>query len=471
MTDTAVEFSHHVTTTEWDSLSSHVVERTIHSIIDTVGVILAGSATTDVLRIVDAIQHWGGRPESTIAGHGIKAPAPFAVLANAAMAHQHDFDDTHDAAVCHPTSASLSAALAVAEARGGVHGRELISAVAIGNDVTCRLGLALRGSLWDYHWVRAPVVGMFGAVAAAGRVAGLDAAQLRHAWGLGLAQVAGTLECLEGSGSSVRSIRDGFAYKDAVVSVELAARGLRGDQGVFDGRHGLYQAYFRGDYDRAVLTDELGDRFEGAAVSLKPWPSCRHTHATLTALLDLLAEVDAAGLRVDRVVVHIGDGNRRITEGQAAAWPSGHIDALCNLPFVVSVALAHRTVPIAAFEDEHLDDPAVLAERRRISFVHSPEQNAFGTIEPGWVELHLSDGTVRERRVERALGHPLRPLDESGLRAKFVLCAELASIAVSPDAADRMFDRLLDLASHGAVHDVLDWGGPSQRDAVATGTT
>ena len=116
---------------------------------------------------------------------------------------QYDFDDTHDTAVlpC-PDRRQYSPALAVAEAAGGVSGRELVTAVAAGVDLSSRLGLAIDGTLWEFPWVRAPVVGIFGAALAAGKVLGLDATQLNQALGLALPRPAAPC-----SASSMRARR------------------------------------------------------------------------------------------------------------------------------------------------------------------------------------------------------------------------------------------------------------------------
>src|SRR5690606_27920327 len=133
----------------------------------------------------------------------------------------------------------------------------------------------------SYMWIRASIAGIFGATAASARILGADEEVYLNAFGLALPQAAGTLASLHNPGSSVRSIRDGLCYRSAVLAASLAARGVRGDREVFDGPYGVYNVYFRGEYDRNVLTDELGERYETVNVSLKPWPSCRHLHGTL----------------------------------------------------------------------------------------------------------------------------------------------------------------------------------------------
>lgn len=438
-TEAAQLFANHATETRFEDLSVDVVERTKHCILDTIGVAIAGSGTPDITAIHKIVTDWGGRAASTVFGFGDKLPPYTAVLANAAMAHQYDFDDTHDTAVCHPTAATLTAALAMGESVGGVSGKDLITAVACGNDLVTRLGLAIDGTLWDFPWVRAPVIGIFGATLSAGIILGLDKVQLRNALGFALPQAAGTLECLRGEESAVRGMRDGLIYKDAILAVSLAAAGLRGDQAVFDGAYGLFRAYFGGRYDRSRLLHRLGDQYEGINVSLKPWPSCRHTHATLTALFDVLEREDVEGTSVRRVVVHVGDGNERLCQPPGGEY-GGRMALLCNIPFAVSVALAHGAFPLSAFSEEGFSDPAVRTALAKVRCVHDEAQNRLGTIEPGHVEVELATGAVIEGRTDLALGHPNRPMSRHDVAAKVRLAVEAAVTPFTVDQIESLID-------------------------------
>ena len=120
----------HLARTQYADLPRGVVEATKASILDTLACVLAGSGCHDVVSIRTLTAKWGGRPSSTVIGQaGLKVPPASAVLANGAAVHQFDFDDTHDRAVMHPSSASLAPALAVAEEIGGVSGKAIITAV------------------------------------------------------------------------------------------------------------------------------------------------------------------------------------------------------------------------------------------------------------------------------------------------------------------------------------------------------
>src|SRR5690606_37243833 len=113
---------------------------------------------------------------------------------------------------------TLSAALAVGESLQACEGSEQLRAIAIANDLTCRLGLAIEGSLYEYPWTRPPIIGIWGATAAASMMLDLDENAIRSAFGLTLHQTANTLECLYSPNSEVRGLRDGFSTRNGVTA-------------------------------------------------------------------------------------------------------------------------------------------------------------------------------------------------------------------------------------------------------------
>jgi 2-methylcitrate dehydratase PrpD len=439
VTDAAAVFAEHAAASRFDNLPALLVERTRLSILDTIGVIMAGSGTEDARAVHRLVRRWGGAAESTVLVHGDRVPAYAAVFANASMVHQHDFDDTHDTAVCHPTGAGLTAALAAAELRGGVSGQELVTAVALGVDLASRLALAIEGTLWEHPWLRSQIVGVFGAALAAGKILGLDAGGLRDALGLALPQAAGTLECLRSERSVVRGLRDGFAYKDGMLAALMAAEGMHGDEQVLEGEYGFFNAFARGAYDRGRLVGELGERWEGVNLSLKPWPSCRHTHATLTALFELLARDEFEVARVEEVVVKVGDGNRKISAPPGDRF-EGRMALLCNVPFAVAAGLAYDGLPLEAFSEEGLGQARAMLPLVRIE--HDPAQNRYGTIEPGHVRIRFAGGEEWEARVERALGHPDNPMSATQVAEKVRACARAAARV---PAVEQLIERALAL--------------------------
>jgi 2-methylcitrate dehydratase PrpD len=430
----------HLARVRYEDLPAATLAATRRSIVDTVGVMLAGSGpAATASKLIPMLAAWGGVAQSTVVGHPLRLPAPNAAFANGAMAHQYDFDDTHDAAVAHPTANTLAAGLAVAEAVEGCSGRELLRAIAVGNDIACRFGLAIRGSLYEYAFTRPPIIGIWGATAAAACLLRLDAEHTMWAFGHTLHQTANTLECLYAPGSDVRGLRDGFSARAGVTAAYMAAAGVRGDVTAVEGRFGLFSAYFRGEYDPAQITDGLGTRFEGEQVSIKPWPSARETHATIRAVLELRERHAIRPDDVAEVRLHVGQTNLEFCEPAAARRrPPGKMDALSSLPYAVAVALAHGSMPLTAYTEAGLRDAMVLSLADRVSWQLDEARSRDGTIEGARVQLKTRDGRAFEHEVRHGLGHPDSPLTEAMLRAKFRDCA----VMVRRPIADAEIDRL-----------------------------
>jgi len=418
--DAAELIAAHLARTSFDDLPQTTVAATKASILDTLGCMLAGTASADIAAIGALVAESGGRASSTVVlGGGLQVPPAQAVLVNAAMVHQFDYDDTHDLAICHPTSASLPPALALAEARGGVSGRALIAAVALGSDLACRVALAIEGGLIDHPWFRAPVVGIFGATAAAAKILGASEAQHLEALGLALPMVSCTRASLHQSGSSVRSIRDGLVYRNGVLAAELAMRGVHGDRGVFDGPYGYYQVFFRGAYQRDRLLHGLGTRYETEHVSLKPWPSRRTLHRTITAVLDVMTAHDLAFAQIDHVDVLVGAVNRPWCQPCGTGWvPRQRIDLLNNMLFAVGAAIRHRDVMLRLYCDPALADEIVTTAVPKVRWHEVGASGAGAISEPGQVRIVTLDGAVHEGRCEVPLGHPTRPMSPAQQRAK-----------------------------------------------------
>lgn len=456
--DAAEIFARHLARVSYEDLPRPVVDAAKASILDTLACLYAGTACGDVATISELMVRWGGTPSSTVIGSGgLRLPPASAVFVNGAAVHQYDFDDTHDAAVCHPTTATLVPALAVAEEKGGVSGREIIAAVALGNDLLSRVGLATAGRMFDYPWFRAPVIGLFGATAAAAKVLGASEAQHLEALGLTLPQVAGTWASLHHKGSSVRSMRDGLNYRNGVLAAEMAMQGIRGDKQVFDGPYGYYQAFFRGVYDRDALLSGLGERYETERVSLKPWPSIRHLHATLTAVESIMTAHGLAFEQIAEVMIGVGEINQdRCRPVARGSVPANAIDLLGNMHFAVAALILNGGLPLAVYRDTALADRVIDLAMPKIRWRYDAGLDGNWTFEPARVEIVTSDGTRHRAACDFALGHPDNPMSEARQHAKFMDCAAAAARPLSKASAEAIIDRVARLETRDDIAPLME---------------
>src|SRR5438094_7349791 len=218
--DAIQRFTENIVCTTYETLPASALAATKTFILDTLGVCVAGSTAPGVSALVKLLRGWGGTPESSLCTYGGKLPAPWAAMANSVMMHNLEFDCVHDLAVVHPFTTALPAALAVAEAQGGVSGKTLLTAVTVGVDISTRIGMSSRARM---RFFRPGVCGAFGATAAVAKVMGCNLETTTRAMGLVYSQLCGTLQSHH-EGATINSMQTGFNAKAAVIAVALALR-------------------------------------------------------------------------------------------------------------------------------------------------------------------------------------------------------------------------------------------------------
>ncbi len=431
-TAAAARLAAHAAALRFQDLPAPAVAAAKVFILDTLGVGIAGATAEGAGSVLAAARRWGAGEEALVWGTGARLPAPQAALVNGFQVHSQEYDCLHEGAVIHALATLLPAALAFAERRGGVSGHDLITAVAAGVDVACRLGLAAREGL---RFFRPATAGGFGATAAVARLAGLDADATLAAMGIQYGQASGTMQA-HVEGSPVLPLQVGLNARAALQSVDLAAAGLPGLADPFEGRWG-YLRLFEGDaYDWDDLLDSLGTRFLLAELSHKPWPSGRATHAAVEGLLALRAEAGFAPEAVAEVVVTAPPLIHRLVNRPAIPAPSPNYARLC-LPFIAAKALLHGDVRIADCRGAALVDPAThaLAARVRMEPDGSTDPNALA---PQAVTVRLADGRVLRRDIPVMLAGPGRPLSREAQLAKFRGCLGHAAAPPADGAAERL---------------------------------
>ncbi len=440
----------------YDDLAGRAIDAARRSFLDAIGVTLAaGTLGEGCQAFVDLATAGGGREESTILGFGAKAPAVMAAFANGSMAHALDFEDVHDRAPVHPNAATIPAALAVAESIGDVSGRVFLTAIILGTDLVCRLGLALNEDPIKYGWYIPPILGAFGATAAACKLLNLTEGQILDAFSLTLCQATCSAELTQSPRSVVRSIRDAFSAKAGVLSALLAAKGVSGFTQVIEGDAGLFSLYARGNWDPVVLTNDLGRTFEGANVSFKPWPSCRGTHSYIDAVLQILEEYSLKPSEVKGIKLIVSPVNKMLCEPlESKQRPATAIDAKFSLPFVVATALLHGRVNLDDFAPEALADLEALELARKATYEVDPGLTLKEAVR-GSVQIDTSNGTL-SKTVDLPYGHPQNPINQEALVSKFMDCAQHSAQGISEKRLNEVVELITNLEQVEDVRELTD---------------
>jgi 2-methylcitrate dehydratase PrpD len=446
----------HAASVRPEALPAAVLAATRTSVLDQTGAILAASGLAACCAPFARMARDGATGRASVLGHGFRSSAELAAFANGAMAHALDYEDTHDATLVHPHAAVLPAALAVAQARGA-SGAELLAAVAVGADLACRIALAFERSPERADgFAVVPLVGAYGAAAAVGRLLGSPPERIVHALSLVLGLVTGSAAGMRDPGSHWRAVRDGFAARAAVTAATLAHHGVNGFERPLEGPAGYYALYGGGRFDESAALRGLGERYEGAAVSFKPWPSCRGTHAFVEATLALAAGRPLRAGDVRAVQVRTSPFFRTLCEPRAARIaPDTATAAKFSIPFAVGTALVRGRVALEDFADAALHDPAVRSVAATVS--HEVCEDWVGDrATRGAVRIVLADGTTLEHEVLAPLGHPTNPMPAAALREKFRECAAHAAEPMTPERIERIAARIATLETREGLDDLFE---------------
>jgi len=424
-----------------DQLPDEVIAAAKANIFDTLTCAVAGSGARGVGEMRELVVEWGGAPQATILAFGDKVPAHHAAWVNGAMSHARDYDDTHDSAVLHAGVSVVPAALAAVEWKFGTSGADLIAGVAAGLETICRLGVATSIGIVESGYMYTPLFGHFAATVAAGRVMRLTETEMINALGIAYSQVAGNHQVTR-DGALTKRMQPGFAAQSALISVQLAQRGVRGTQATFEGIDGFLRVYLRDSCDPAKLRNGLGKTYEFTQLSYKPYPCCRFNHTAIDAALALKQTHVFAAENIRRIRVGV---TRQAYEAvctpiEVRKAPQTIVHAQFSIPFTVAAVITDGRVGLNHFSERAIkrEDILDLAQRVEPYIDEQIERDWSRNVSPAAVTIETVDGRTFERQIDIPLGHPQRPMSTVDFDAKAKDCFKASAIPFSDDAAARL---------------------------------
>ncbi|MBI4525956.1 MAG: MmgE/PrpD family protein [Deltaproteobacteria bacterium] len=445
--------------TTFDDLPPEAVQATKNHLIHTIGTILAGSSTEGCGTVAELVTDWGGARQSHILVFGSLVPSPHAALVNSVMAEAGEFQNNDDRINYKSSVCAIPAALATAERLGNVSGKKLITAVCTAVDFGIRMGLAINPK--PAH-PSAPELGPFAVAAAAGKLMGLSEESLLDALGIAYTGVAISGRSTS-SPSLTKRLTAGLAARNGVFAAELAAVGYPANRSVLTGKNGYFRLFHgeEGDYD--VLLADLGRRFEIVEVGPKAYPSCRSTHAAVTATMNLVERYDIRPEQVEKVSVTV---SRRVLDSSFGAGdpakleikqsPRGVVDAQFSVPYTVARIIMGRKLGFEDFLPEALRDRRVVELARRVNPVLSEELDEWPMdAKPAIVDILLKDGSRFVERVEYAKGNPRDPISYEEILRNFRGCAGFTAFPIPSERTEKALELLERLENLEDVSDVV----------------
>jgi 2-methylcitrate dehydratase PrpD len=233
-------------------------------------------------------------------------------------------------------------------------------------------------------------------------------------------------------------MQPGFAAQAALVSVQLARRGVRGAQATFEGADGFLRVYLHDRVDRDVLRNGLGERYEFTALSYKPYPCCRFNHTAIDAALALRASAGATPEKVRRIRIGVNNQAHQAvcTPADVRKSPRSIVHAQFSMPYTVGAAIVDGRVELNHFTDESIrrDDILALAQRVDVHVDADIERKWGRNVSPSAMVIEMNDGSTHSHRVDWPLGHPRRPMSLADFEAKAIDCFRTAMLPMREDA-------------------------------------
>ncbi|RVU14234.1 MmgE/PrpD family protein [Methylobacterium oryzihabitans] len=408
----------------WADAPEAVRRTALRSLLNGLATALGSAHDPAVAAAATALGRFGGAAQATVIGRGERLDAGAAAFVNAVAMNLLDFDDTHLPTVIHVTAPVLAPALAVAEWRGA-DGAACLEAFAAGAEIACRVGLAVTPGHYRRGWHITSTAGCFGAAAAAGKLLGLDAEGIAAALGLASSLACGHVENLPSAGKNASV---GSAARSGILAALLAEAGQRAAPLAIEGPLGWARAC--GDEpDLDAIEAGLGDHWEFARNTFKPYPAGIVMHAVIDAALDLRGRhgLDPSAIRT--VAVHgdallLARGDRVVRSAR---------DARVSLQHCAAIALARGRAGPAEFEDAAVFDPEVAALRERVR-AGRDDGLPLGAAR---VSVTLDDGRDLSATVARARGSLENPLSDAEIEDKLRAAVAVGQGTCHPETVIR----------------------------------
>lgn len=403
--------------TRFENFPQDVVELAKSAVIDVAGCVVGGANDTGCPMILDLIREWGGKEESTVLVHGVRAPSHNVALVNAVMARSFDYGMVDmfvegEVRPSHIGETLVPTAVAVAE-QEAMSGKELLTALILAEDLVARV---MAASNPEITWDITGTGNTLGATALAGKLLGLDHREMVHAFGIALNQMGGTTQGLIERVHSFK-LGQGLSAQRGIFSVRLASKGFTAVKDPLIGNLGYFEL-FSPDYQPEVLTRNLGRKFY-SEITFKPYPSCRGTHGAIDCSLEIIREHVIEAKDIDEVTVIIPEKSyppiirERFTRGVVP-----HVNAIFSLPYTVACALLRRGVSVEHFTDEAMDDPKIveMTKKVKIAIQEFPDEVFLATT----VHVRMKDGRELSAHVNVPRGNEIdNPLTLEEKRDKF----------------------------------------------------
>jgi len=438
MSFTEKRLAEFVESLEYRQIPKNVIEKTKYHLLDTIGCIIIGSRASEFKKILSAIMSFRSPVSRTVSGKKDSISCLDVAFLLGSASHEYEFDDLHRASVSHPGAVVIPAALALGKVLH-IDGKMLLNSIIAGYEAMIRVALALGKSHYDF-WHTTSTSGVFGSAAAASKLLNLDSEGVLNAFGNAGTQASGLWQ-FKFDGAMSKILHTGRAAQSGLLSALLAKEGFTGARRILEGEKGLLKATSR-DCDPRKIYEGLGQSFKILETSIKPYPSCGHTHPAIYAAIRIVSRESFTPLDIQEVLIRTYSTAINIA---GVDNPINPYQAKFSLKYCVAVALKEGKVELQHFNNVLLRDASIKELMNKINVSVDPELDKRYPNE--WiaaVSIKLKDGRKFEEITKYPDGDPNDETWKREVTNKFV---SLTSLYIEESVLKEIINKVQTLES------------------------
>jgi len=386
------------------ALPDEVVEKAKHHILDTFAAMISGSNLPPARAALKFARDYATDATATIVASRMTASPLEAAFVNGMLAQSDETDDSNEYSQSHPGCAVVPAALAAGE-KFGADGLHFLRAVTLGYDIGPRVTISFGAVDFrdNSHKSTHAIAELFGAAAAAGSLAKLDAQQMRWMLDYCAQQSSGIGAWTRDTSHIEKSfVFAGMPARSGVTAALVVQSGFTGIDDIFSGPDNYFEAYAP-DAKPELLIEQLGQRYEIARTNIKKWTVGSPIQAPLDAMNALFQQQKVNPDDVKSIVV-------RLAHTEARTVNNREMPDIC-LQHMIAVMLLDKTASFEAAHDKaRMSDPVVLKQRAKVQLIESEELEKLEPARQAIVEITMNDGSVLSQRVTAVRGTADNPM-------------------------------------------------------------
>ena len=342
-----------------------------------------------------------------------------------ALTHITETDDLHRASVTHPGCVVVPAVLAVGE-RIGASGTDILKAILHGFEAMCRIGMGVGPAHYKI-WHNTATCGPFGSAMGVASLLNLSEDQTVHALGNAGTQASGLWQFLE-TGAMSKHLHAGRAAEAGLIAADMAAFDFTGPPEILEGDKAFFKAMCDNPTPDAILSNQNSD-WQLLGTSIKPWPSCRHTHPVIDAALEIQKQLNGDTIKA----IHI-DTYQTAIDVCDEPTPTSDYKAKFSLQHCAAIALLRPAVDLASFGDDARSQSTDLRTKTIVNTA-DPYARDYPLSWGAKLSVTCSDNTLITATRTHCKGDPELPLSDVEMRDKALSLLQFGGLTDGADIA------------------------------------